>query len=87
MLEWYSDSMAVEKMLGEVYDTIEESKSITRTVERLKYDRHVLDMMNERDYSRRWVFETDDIVEISQEIYKKYLSDSNGWGETTTVSE
>jgi len=40
-------------MLGEVYDTIEESKSITRTVGRLKYDRHVLDMMNERDYSRR----------------------------------
>jgi len=80
MLEWESDGNAVKKVLGEVYDKMK------RPTEKKFYDwagRRFLELTKAWDRPDL----SFPISLLLIEIYKKYLSDENGWDETTTVSE
>lgn len=81
MLEWYSDSKAVEKVLGEVYDKVKRPKS--------SYTRE--DMMSILFWDKNYIRDTFDEYEAWQEVWfeklAKYLFDSNGWDSSETVSD
>jgi len=82
MLEWESDGNAVKKVLGDVYDKMK--RPTRREYDNFCFD-NISDIYTQRlaDWSVLWYINSS----ILDEVYKKYLSDSNGWGETTTVSE
>lgn len=77
MLEWESDGNAVKKVLGEVYDKVKRPTSEefhSRCVDKFTSTRR-----------KHWPYNS--INPLIYEIYKEYLSDSNGWDSADTVSE
>ena len=81
MLEWYSDTVAVEKMLGEVYDKV---KRPTRK----KYSDFCVKEINSTfTYKEHQKSLRQGMAIMAEIIYKKYLSDSNGWERTDIASE
>lgn len=77
MLEWYTDSMAVEKMLGEVYDKVKRPKKSEYYWWCKKKICSMFPLYGNFLESRA-------CEDMAEAIYKKYLSDSNGWDDTNT---
>lgn len=80
MLEWESDGNAVKKVLGEVYDKMK------RPTKKSYYERCGMEFVRlAKEF--RWMDISLPTSHIIMGIYKKYLSDSNGWDSADTVSK
>lgn len=87
MLEWYSDTVAVEKMLGEMYDKM---KRPTKKQYYRRCEKHFLEVMERVLDQGKMDTIKEKTLMISYmiiDIYEKYLSDSNGCDSAKTVSD